>query len=100
AAGAVAGAGAGTPPGVRAGACPGAAAGVWLGAAAGVWLGSPTGAVAADWPAAGGGGWPGGVDRDPLMRPSVAAASLIACARSVVTDSDTRYLSWPEVAIT
>ena len=38
---------------------------------------------------------PGAATRKPLMMASVAGASATATARSVVTDSDTRYLSWP-----
>ncbi|CAG7145126.1 hypothetical protein PICSAR214_02127 [Mycobacterium avium subsp. paratuberculosis] len=65
------------------------------GATAGAWAGSATGAAVGAGALA-----PGTVTRNPLTMASVAGASATATARSVVTASETRYLSGPEVAMT
>src|SRR6185437_2487033 len=88
-----------------------ACAGRPTGAALTVCSGSPTGAALAVCPGAPTGALPGAregagteaagaVTRNPLVIASVAGASATACVRSVVTDSETRYLSCPDVAMT
>src|SRR5438309_1459621 len=93
--------------GIDAAACPGSPTGAALtlcpgsptGAALAVCPGTPTGALPGAREGAGGVA-AGAATRNPLMMASVAGASATACVRSVVTASETRYLSCPDVAMT